>query len=258
MILVKASWMSGLGAALACSAACAATPPPSPPSSSAPLTGLPRRCRVHVDHVARTRMSDFESARKELLAAFASKGASEGTTYVLETDEPTYLSLRPFEQWAELDGAGARQKQLDDAVGAETLARLDAVTHATLVPPHRNEMWSLQTSLTYAPAGGPTLGTATLGRLVEHEVMPERDDAYGEAVTREVHALTEAHYPVTRAVYVSAYGSGRYVTLWLAASRGDLETRLPPAAWNEEAKARSASSDEVQHTLLVRTDLGSR
>jgi hypothetical protein len=203
-------------------------------------------------------MADFESARRELLAAFAAKRVSEGTTFVLLTDEPAYLSLRPFDHYADLDGAGAAQKVVDDAIGEATLARLDGITHATLVPPHKNEMWSLQSALTYRPPGGPTLATAKVGRLVENEVMPEEDDAYGEAITREIHALAEAHYPVTRVVFVSAYGSGRYVTLWLASSREDLEKRLPADAWNEEAKARSAATEQTEHTLVVRADLGSR
>jgi hypothetical protein len=203
-------------------------------------------------------MADFESARLELLAAFAAKNVREGTTFVLETDEPAYLSLRPFERYADLDDAGAIQKRADDAVGEVTLARLDGITHATLVPPHKNEMWALQSALTYTPPGGPTLATAKVGRLVEHEVMPEKDEPYGEAVTREIQALTEAHYPVSRVVFVSAYGSGRYVTLWLASRREDLLAPLPADASAEEAKARSASVDETTHGVVVRPDLGSR
>jgi hypothetical protein len=213
---------------------------------------------VHVDHVARTRMADFEAARRELLAALGAKNVSEGTTFILETDEPAYLSIRPFERYADLDAEGARQRVAFDAVGEATMARLDGITHSTLVPPHRNEMWSLQTALTYTPPGAPTLATAAVARLVEHEVMPDKDDAYGEAVTREVHALTEAHYPVTRAVYVSTYGTGRYVTLWLAARTEDLRVAMPTHASAEEAKARSATAAETEHAVVVRSDLGSR
>ncbi len=239
-------------------AACTPAPPPAAPALAQAGSGLPRRCRVHVDHVARVRRGDFESARRELLAAFALKGVREGTTFVLETDEPAYLSLRPFERYADLDAEGARQKVVDDAVGETTLARLDAITHATLVPPHKNEMWSLQTALTYLPPDGPTLATAKVGRMVEHEVMPEKDDAYDAAVTKETRALAEARYPVARVVYVSAYGSGRYVTLWLASRKEDLDAPLPADVSAEEAKARSATSDELQHAVLVRQDLSSR
>ena len=238
-------------------AACAPPPTPATPVPS-PSSGLPLRCRVHVDHVARTRAADFESARRELLAAFAAKSVSEGTTFVLETDEPAYLSIRPFDHYADLDAEGARQKLAFDAVGEATIARLDGITHLTLVPPHRNEMWSLQTALTYTPPGAPTLATAAVARMVEHEVMPDKDDTYGEAVTREVHALADAHYPVTRAVYVSAYGTGRYVTLWLASRREDLGIPIPTDASAEEAKARSASAAETEHAMVARSDLGSR
>jgi hypothetical protein len=247
-IVLTASWM----------AACAASRPPVASRATSESSDLPRRCRVHIDHVARTRVADFEAARRELLAAYAAKSVSEGATFVLETDEPAFLSLRPFEHYADLDAAGARQKTIDEAIGEATITRLDGITHATLVPPHHNEIWSLQSTLTYAPQGGPTMATAKAGRMVLDEVMPAQDDAYGEAVTREIHALVETRYPVTRAVYVSAYGSGRYVTLWLASSREDLEKRLPADAWNEEAKARSAATEQTEHTLVVRADLGSR
>jgi hypothetical protein len=203
-------------------------------------------------------MPEFESARRELLAAFAAKQVSEGTTFVLETDEPAYLSLRPFEHYADLDVAGTRQKAVDDAVGEATLARLDAITHATLVPPHKNEMWSLQSSLSYAPPGGPTFDSAALGRIVEAEVMPEKDDDYDKAIEREVHALESAHFPVSRVVYVSAYGTGRYVTMWLAARQSELEAALPDDAKTEEAAARGLAEQEIVHALRVRHDLGSR
>jgi hypothetical protein len=203
-------------------------------------------------------MKDFESARRELLGAFAAKGVSEGTTFVLETDEPAYLSLRPFDHYGDLDSAGARQKAIDDAVGEATLSRLDGITHSTLVPPHKNEVWSLQSSLSYAPAGGPTLDSATAGRLVEDEVMPEKDDAYDHAIEREVHALEEAHFPVSRVVYVSAYGTGRYVTLWLAAKSGDLDLPHPDDAKAEEATARGSAEQEIIHAIRLRQDLGSK
>jgi len=203
-------------------------------------------------------MADFEAPRRELLAALHTKNVSEGTTFILETDEPAYLSIRPFDHYADLDTEGARQKLAFDAVGEATMARLDGITHATLVPPHRNEMWSLQTALTYTPTGAATFATAAVARMVEHEVMPDKDDAYGEAVTRETRALADAHYPATRAVYVSAYGTGHYVTLWLASRREDLVIPLPTDASAEEAKARSASAAETEHAVVVRSDLGSR
>jgi hypothetical protein len=213
---------------------------------------------VHVDHVDPKRTAEFESARHELLGAFASKHVSEGTTFVLETDEPAYLSLRPFDRYADLDAAGARQKAVDDAVGEETLARLDATTHATLVPPHKNEIWSLEKSLTYVPPGGAALDTGAFGRIVFDEVMPEKDDAYDHAVTAEVRALGEARSPVSRIVYVSAYGSGRYVTLWLALRAADLDAPLPEEARAQEKTARGLAGESLTHGVRVRQDLGSK
>jgi hypothetical protein len=143
-------------------------------------------------------------------------------------------------------------------VGEATLARLDAVTHATLVPPHRNELWSLQAALLYLPPGGPTFATAKAGRLVEDEVMPERSDAYEEAVTGESRALADARFPVSRVVYISAYGSGRVITLWLAARREDLDLALPQPAGELETKARATAAEETVRAFVVREDLGSR
>jgi hypothetical protein len=211
-----------------------------------------------VDHVDPKRTAEFESVRRELLAAFATKHVSEGTTFVLETDEPTYLSLRPFEHYAELDAAGARQKEVDDAVGEATIARLDAMTHATLVPPHKNEIWSLEKALSYVPPGGAALDTGAFGRVTFDEVMPEKDDAYDKAIATEVEVLSAARAPFSRIVYVSAYGTGRYVTLWLALRAADLEALLPEEARVQEKTARALASDSVVHGVRVRPDLGSR
>jgi hypothetical protein len=211
-----------------------------------------------VDHVDGKHTAEFESARHELLLAFASKHVSEGTTFVLETDEPAYLSLRPFEHYADLDAAGARQKAVDEAVGEATLARLDATTHATLVPPHKNEIWSLEKSLTYVPPGGAALDTGAFGRIAFEEVMPEKDDAYDKAIASEVQSLADARAPVSRIVYVSAYGTGRYVTLWLALRAADLDAPLPDEARAQEKAARALATDAVVHGVRVRPDLGSR
>ena len=49
--------------------------------------------------------------------------------------------------------------------------------------------------------------------------------------SRQVKALAEAHYPLTRSTYQSVYGSGHLVTLWLARSNEELEKAgLPMAA----------------------------
>jgi hypothetical protein len=253
---------------------CAAGPSAAPATVASPAQdGLPRRCRVHVDHVARTRTTAFEGARRELLATLKAKQLKEGTTFVLETDEPAFLSVRPFDRYADLDLAGVKQKALDDAVGEATIARLDDATHATLVPPHRNEIWSLQMALSYVPSGckdapclipddpsrpaGPTMATAAAGRIVEHEVLPSKSDAYEQAAVREVSALQEARAPVSRVVYVSAYGTGRYVTLWLGARREDVDAPLPDIVKAEEAKVRATAEDETVHSFVLRKDLGS-
>ncbi len=241
--------------ALACGAQVSATVRRSPVTAA---TAPPKRCRVHIDHVAKTRTAEFESARLELLAALAASKVSEGTTYVVQTDEPAYLSLRPFEHYADLDGAGARQEAVDRAVGAETLARLDTRTHGALVPPHSNELWSYRESFSYAAPGLPTLANATVGRLVEDEVMPARSDDYESAVVEEVRALAAAHHPVAVLSFVSAYGTGRHETLWLAFERADLEAALPADVLAAQARATAAADRQVVHNVSMRADLGSR
>jgi hypothetical protein len=88
--------------------------------------------------------------------------------------------------------------------------------------------------------------------------MPEKDDEYDHAIEREVHVLESAHSPVSRIVYVSAYGTGRYETLWLAIRQSDLDTPLPDDAKTEEAAARGLAEQQIVHNLRVRQDLGSR
>ena len=214
------------------------------------------RFRVHVDHVAPTRTSQFELARRKLLAEYRFHGVTEGPTFVLETEEPAYLSLRPFDRYSDLDRIVLQQAALDEAIGADMLAKLDERTHATLVPPHANEIWSYRGAMSYAPTGLAVLASASVGRLVEHQVMPADDDEYAKAVEEETLALRKSGHPVSRLLFFSAYGSGRYETLWLADERASLDLPLPGEAASAETKARTRAQRELVHNVVVRRDLG--
>ncbi len=79
-----------------------------------------KRRLVHVDHVDPAKVSQFEDARRQLLAAYAARGLNEGTTTLLETKDdegrPEFLSVRPFGAYAEID-------KLNDAAAARARRR---------------------------------------------------------------------------------------------------------------------------------------
>ncbi len=189
--------------------------------------GAPKKRRlVHVDHVDPARVGEFEESRRALLAAYAARSIHEGTTVLLETKDdegrPEFLSIRPFGAYAEIDRLNDEAATRAAALGKD-LDALDAKTHATLVPPHSNEIWLVHPDLSYVPPGGPTEATAGAARLEEEVVVPARGEDYEEAVKAVVAALGRAKSTVTRLAFTSSYGTGSYVTLWLARSAPELD-----------------------------------
>jgi hypothetical protein len=194
---------------------------------SATASGVPMKRRaVHVDHVDPVKVSQFEEARRQLLATYAAKGQREETTTIVETKDdqgrPEFLSMRPFGAYAELDRLNDAAAARAAAIGKD-LDRLDAMTHATLVPPHANEIWLFHAELSYAPPGSPTEADATAARLSFEEVAPTSSDEYEAAVKGVLDALGRTKAPVARLAFSSSYGTGEMVTLWLARSAADLE-----------------------------------
>ncbi|MGO8996762.1 MAG: hypothetical protein ACLQVI_25890 [Polyangiaceae bacterium] len=209
---------------LTASAACVEGVTVGHPSSGASDTAVKRRL-VHVDHVDPAKAAQFEEARRQLLAAYAAKSLNEGTTTLIETKDeaggPVFLSLRPFGAYAEIDRLNDAAAVRAASIGKE-LDRLDAMTHATLVPPHLNEIWILHGDLSYAPAGAPSEADASAARLQVDDVAPSAGDDYEAAVKGITAALGRAKSPVARLAFTSSYGTGEYVTLWLARSAPDL------------------------------------
>ena len=245
-------------ALLACSAACVPEAlnagHPGPSASGDPM----KRRLVHVDHVDPLKATQFEEARRELLAAYAARSLNEGPTTVIETKDdegrPEFLSVRPFGAYAEID-------KLNDAAAARALAlgkeldRLDAMTHATLVPPHANEIWLLHEDLSYAPAGAPREGEATAARIVEEVVAPAATGEYEKAVKGIVEMLGRVKSPVARLGFTSSYGTGEYVTLWLARSPAELEALGAGEVASAIERARGLAVKSATRVAFVRREL---
>ena len=242
---------------------------PGPPGSGIDAYPMKRRL-VHVDHVDPAKAAVFEDARRQLLAAYAAKGLNEGTTTLIETKDdegrPEFLSLRPFGAYAEIDKLNDAAAARGAALGKD-LDRLDAMTHATLVPPHASEIWLLHADLSYAPGGGnaPTEKDATAARLTIEQVAPAAGDEYEAAVKEVTLALARAKLPVTRLAFTSSYGTGEYVTVWLARSASDLEalggataTPTPGDVASALEKERARTVKSSTRVAFVRRELSTR
>jgi hypothetical protein len=226
-----------------------------------------KRRLVHVDHVDPAKAALFEDARRQLLAAYAAKGLHEGTTVLIETKDddgrPEFLSLRPFGAYAEIDKLNDAAAARASALGKD-LDRLDAMTHATLVPPHANEIWLLHADLSYAPTGpapAPSEVDATAARLTFEEVAPTAADEYEAAVKGVTLALARAKVPVTRLAFTSSYGTGEYVTVWLARSASDLEAlggATQPEVATALEKERAKTGKSTTRVAFVRRELSTR
>jgi len=220
--------------------------------------GPAKRRLVHVDHVDPLKATQFEEARRQLLADYAARSLNEGATTVIETKDddgrPEFLSLRPFGAYAEID-------RLNDAAAARAVAlgkeldRLDAMTHATLVPPHTNEIWLLHEDLSYAPAAAPREGDATAARIVEETVAPTGTGEYEKAVKGVVEALGRTRSPLARLGFTSSYGTGEYVTLWLARSPAEIEALGAGEVAGAIERARAVAVKSATRVAFVRREL---
>src|SRR6185436_1094083 len=112
-----------------------------------PGTGQPRR-RVHVDNLDPTKVAQYEEARRDWLTWIVEhKAVDPWGGLFLQVGKASFLVLRPFTRYADLDPAPA-PVPLDRQAQARYNERCDAA----LVPPHRNELWLRQPELDYQPA----------------------------------------------------------------------------------------------------------
>jgi hypothetical protein len=123
--------------------------------------------------------------------------------------------MRPLQLLGQLDAPRVPTPEaLSDAV-ADYNGRSDRA----LVSPHTNEIWALQPDLAYPGVGAPKDElSAGACRIVVEVVRPTPDasEAYDQAWGELSAALDRAGYPLRRVAYYSRYGSGSYVSFWLA------------------------------------------
>jgi hypothetical protein len=260
--MTGAARVAGTLVLLALPFALTACAPEAVSASHAPAPGAASKRRlVHVDHVDPAKVTAFEDARRQLLAAYAARSIDEGTTTILETkddlERPEFLSLRPFGPYADLD-------RLNDAAATRAVAlgkdldRLDALTHATLVPPHASEIWLARDDLSYAAPGAPTEATAPAARLSRDVVSPADGDDYERAAKDLVAALRRASSPVARLAFTSSYGTGEYVTLWLAQSPADLDALASGDVGKAVDVVRGKTQKSSTRVAFVRRELSTR
>jgi hypothetical protein len=213
-----------------------------------------------VDHVDPAKVTRFEEARRELLGVYASLGLREGTTTMIETkdeeERPMFLSIRPFGAYAEIDKLNDAAAARAAAIGKE-LDRLDAMTHATLVPPHANEIWVLESDLSRRAPGGPDETDAVAARLQEDEVAPTSMDEYEAASKGVVGVLARTASPLTRLTFSSSYGTGKIETLWLARRATDLDALSSGELAASIEKARALTLHSTTRIAFVRRELSS-
>jgi hypothetical protein len=225
--------------------------------------GEPRRQRVHIDHVDPARAQQYEEARREWLAWIVDHRAVDrwGGLF-LQVDRSTFMALRPFNRFVELDPAPA-PVPIDEKVQARYNERSDA----TLIPPHRNEIWLREPELDYQPPEPVSQGRCA-GRIVFEQprhVGGPRDE-YLESWQAVRAELALAHYPIARITYLSQFGTGRYVSLWVAPSREafakapTVEQVLARRLGKKRAAAllarwRAAVVEREEHDVVARPDL---
>jgi hypothetical protein len=235
-------------------------------ASSDSAAGEPRRRRVHIDHLDPARVSQYEQARREWLEWIVGHRAVDpwGGLF-LQVDGSTFMALRPFARFAELDPVPA-PVPIDPRVQARYNERSDAA----LVPPHHNEIWLRQPELDYQPPQPVSEGRCA-GRIVFEQarnVAGGRDE-YLETWRAIRAELGGANHPVARITYSSQFGTGQYVSLWVAPSREafakapSLEQVLAGRLGKEKAaklleRWRASVSERQEHDVVARPDLSNR
>jgi len=181
---------------------------------------------VHFDHVRPDKVAQFEGARREFLGVLAEHRTHDERGTFLQSGSSTFLTLRGFDAYTDLDGRGpARARALQD-VPREVIQRYDDQSDSALAPPHHTEVWVHLENLDYR-APGPALSpfTAPVSRMLTHVLQPALGDhRCDEAWPRVQSALVAARYPLSRFAFYSSIGSGNIISFWVAPSRAVLES----------------------------------
>jgi hypothetical protein len=213
----------------------------------------PLRRKVHVDHLDATKVTQYETARKDWVAWINDHHVADpwGGTF-LQVGGTTFLTVRSFTTWAELDAKSSAK------LDAKAQAAYNDRSDASLVPPHHNEIWVRDPDLDLGAND-----VAGYGRITFDEVKLDDDGkAWAEIKTE----LVAAKYPIARIGFFSQFGSGRQVSLWLAPTKAaytaapTIDQVLEKRLGKDRATALLAKwrGEIVQHDeqeLVVRADL---
>jgi hypothetical protein len=186
-------------------AGCATAPPP--------LT----RLYVHVDTLHPDKVEQFETARVSFVRLLRERRISDRRGLYLKIGSNTYYSMVPFGAFRDLDQLRVERTKAVAPLG-RALEEYDRSCDESLVFPHTTELWTEEPALSYVPSGRKLEDAQ---QLVIEDVKPTAD--YDAAWKPIAAALAQAKYPVERRTYFSAYGSGRTLSFWLAASRAVLK-----------------------------------
>jgi len=214
----------------------------------------PPRRKVHIDNLDPAKVGQFEQARKDWVAWIAAHHVSDpwGGT-ILQVGGSTFLTLRSFTNWAELDAKPTGT--LDPKAQKLYNDRSDDA----LVPPHHSEIWVREPALDYAAIEPSGFGA------ISYDLI-KLDDSYEKAWGEIVKELVAAKYPVSRVAFFDQYGSGKLVSLWLAPTKAAftsaptidqvLTKRLGKAKADALlARWRAAVVSHEEKDLVVRADL---
>jgi hypothetical protein len=197
---------------------------------------------VHVDTVPAEKRSGFESARVEWLGVLNAHTPplADGRALFWSADRgavTTYFTFYPFGKWSDLTTRSAMVQATNAAVGEDALGRYDDRSDATLVPPHRSEIWVVRPDFAFDADPSRPLDETTAA-IAYIEYQHDRFDEY-DRMTATWKTITDAlrqqHFPLTCRTYRSSYGTGDLVRLWLA----DDEALLRSAPTLERAVRRA-------------------
>jgi hypothetical protein len=213
----------------------------------------PPRRKVHVDHLDPAKVGQYEHARFTWVKWLAEHHAADpwGGTF-LQVGGSTFLTVRAFTNWAELDSAPTAK--LDPKVQAAYNDESDAA----LVPPHHDEVWIREPELDLG--AGDVVG---YGRIDFDDVKLDDDGKAWSDVRAE---LVAAKYPLARIGFFSRVGSGKQISLWLAPTKAafakapSIDAVLEQRLGKDRASAllvrwRGQTLHHEQQELIVRADL---
>jgi hypothetical protein len=223
--------------ALALAAGCASAPPP------------PVRLAVHVDTLAPDKLATYEAARVRYAAALCARGLDDGRGLFLKVGDRTYYSVAPFVGYRQLDRMGAKTARVDGRMGPAAKQYWHD-SDQSLIFPHGNEIWRERPALGYLPTGR---GLGDAQTVVIEDIDPQQD--YEAAWRPIAEALAMVKYPIERRTFFSAYGTGRYLSFWLAPSRASLAAAptLEQAVVAAVGTVRAAALLGEWRSLVLRT-----